>query len=74
MSRSLSTGHSRRLFLQGISATAALAALHGNHFRADERPGLLTTPRATSGDDVEPNWDERLTVKVGQDTQAADLV
>ena len=74
MSRSLSTGHSRRLFLQGISATAALAALHGNHYRADERPAPLTSPRATSGDDVEPNWDERLTVKVGQDTQTADLV
>jgi hypothetical protein len=33
---------------------------------ADERP-KVTSPRATSGDVIEPNWDERLTVTVGRD-------
>jgi hypothetical protein len=48
---------SRRSFL---ATPLAAAALHA----ADGRPPV-TNPRATSGDRVEPNWSERLTVTVG---------
>jgi hypothetical protein len=48
---------SRRTFLATPFAAAALHA-------ADGRPPV-TNPRATSGDRVEPNWNERLTVTVG---------
>ena len=37
-----------------------------------EHPVQVTQPRATSGDPVEPNWPERLTLTVGP--QKADLV
>ncbi len=38
----------------------------------DKRPIPVTNPRATSGDPIEPNWPERLTLTVGP--QKADLV
>lgn len=50
----------RRRFLQ--SAAGLLAA--SSACLADDRPPV-TVPRATSGDAVEPNWAERLTVTVG---------
>lgn len=51
----------RRQFLQ----TSALGIVAGAGLvRADERP-RVTEPRATSGDSVEPNWDQRLTITVG---------
>ena len=37
-----------------------------------EHPVPVKTPRATSGDTVEPDWDQRLTITVG--TRDADLV
>lgn len=46
----------RRTFLAAGAGAAALAA--------DGRP-RVTNPRATSGDGVEPNWLERLTITVG---------
>jgi hypothetical protein len=58
----------RRGFLGSLAAASAAGALR---IRADEPPPV-TRPRATSGDTVEPNWTERLTVTVGQ--QRADLV
>ena len=73
MSLSSSMGHSRRLFLQGVSVAAGVAALDSNRTHADEPQSPVTSPRATSGDAVEPNWNERLTVKVGTDSKSADL-
>ena len=54
---------SRRNWLQTtIAASAILASA-----RADDRPPV-TKPRATSGDTaIEPDWEQRLTVTVGQD-------
>src|SRR5438093_8212822 len=49
------------------SGWLALSALAPSWLRADDdgRPNV-TSPRATSGDvAVEPNWDERLTISVG---------
>ena len=61
-------GLGRRAFLQAASAAAAgWASLAW----AKERPAV-TAPRATSGDLVEPDWTQRLTVTVGPDK--ADLV
>ncbi len=74
MSHSNRTGHSRRTFLQGFSAAACSSLLYGNISRADEPQLRATSPRATSGDEIEPDWKERLTVTVGQDSKAADLV
>lgn len=53
---------------QFLAATAALAA--GGMSQAGERP--MPAPRATSGDPVEPDWTQRLTLTVGP--QKADLV
>ena len=61
----------RRDFLArcGILTAAAAAS---THLFADERPPV-TNPRATDGDDrFEPDWDERLTITVGEKT--GDLV
>lgn len=58
----------RRAFLAAgiVTAGAVITA------RADDRPPVRE-PRATSGDvRVEPNWDERLTLRVG--TSKGDLV
>jgi Right handed beta helix region len=71
LTRSHSTAATRRQFLRTGAALAA-GALIGGQACADERP-LVTRPRATSGDDaVEPDWDERLTITVGQ--READVV
>ncbi len=56
----------RRHFLQSAAALAAVGLA-----RADDRPPV-TRPRATSGDTLEPDWEQRLTVTVGP--QKADLV
>jgi hypothetical protein len=69
MSNRLWPGASRRRFL-GVTA-CALAAPVGRALRADDLPPI-TNPRSTSGDPVEPKWDERLTISVGPDK--ADLV
>jgi hypothetical protein len=52
--------------------TAGGAALRAASANADEAPVPVKVPRATSGDPVEPNWDERLTLTVGP--EKADLV
>jgi hypothetical protein len=64
------SGWDRRQFLGtavGLVGVAAGAELAG----ADERP-RVTNPRATSGDKVEPDWEQRLTITVGP--RDADLV
>src|SRR4051795_9192444 len=60
----------RRLFL----ATAPTMLGSGLLFGADAGPQApaVTRPRATAGDPVEPNWQERTTISVGP--QKADLV
>ena len=63
-------GCDRRQFLWAAAGLAGAAAGTGPA-RADDRPPA-TTPRATSGDAVEPAWDQRLTVTVGP--RKADLV
>jgi hypothetical protein len=50
---------------------AALAALSAGVLRAGDPP-KVTGPRATSGDRLEPDWEERLTLTVGP--KDADLV
>lgn len=74
MSRAATSGPSRRRFLQGFAAVAGLAGLRPGFLSADELPPAVASARATSGDDVEPNWKDRLTVTVGLDSKAADLV
>src|SRR5262245_48640209 len=60
---------SRRRFL-GIAAGTVMAPM-GVAVARDDLP-RVTNPRSTSGDAVEPNWDERLTITVGNAN--ADLV
>lgn len=50
----------RRSFLWAMGATVAAAGVPAT--LAQQPPAL---PRATAGDPVEPDWDERLTVTVG---------
>jgi hypothetical protein len=65
------TGLTRRGFL-GAAAFGA-AAGRGRAWAEDGRPEV-TNPRATDGDDAfEPNWDEKLTLTVGNDDRRADL-
>jgi hypothetical protein len=59
----------RRNFLQ--AAAFGGAALQSSAATTDH-PVPVRTPRATSGDPVEPNWTQRLTLTVGPKT--ADLV
>src|SRR5262249_17484516 len=61
---------SRRQFLE-ITTGLLLAPAWSRQARAEERPAV-THPRATGGDWVEPNWEQRLTVTVGP--QKGDLV
>jgi Right handed beta helix region len=61
---------SRRRFL-GLTAGVVIAPIGMAATRADDLPAV-TNPRSTSGDAVEPNWAERLTITVGIDK--ADLV
>src|SRR5690242_19632646 len=59
----------RRKFIHA----AAFSGLASRSFAAtSEHPVPVKTPRATSGDPVEPDWDQRLTITVG--TRTADLV
>ena len=61
----------RRGFLGAVGGLVGALGL-GTARAADKRPPV-TNPRATDGDDRhEPNWEERLTVTVGQ--KQADLV
>lgn len=74
MSLPQSTGRSRREFLQASTALC-LGTTSWYATRAEDQPAANQPPRATSGDDVaEPNWDQRLTVKVGPDSKTAELV
>jgi hypothetical protein len=66
MTSSYPSTWTRRHFL-GAAAGLAWAGLA----RADDRPPV-TQPRATSGDAVEPDWEQRLTLTVGP--HKADLV
>src|SRR5438270_3946684 len=59
----------RRAFLQTASALVADGWVGAG--RAEE-PRRSSQPRATSGDDVEPDWQERATITVGP--ARADLV
>jgi hypothetical protein len=61
---------SRRRFLRTVASVAA-APLGSALIRADDLPPV-TNPRSTSGDSIEPKWDERLTITVGP--SKADLV
>jgi hypothetical protein len=63
-------GFDRRQFLRATTGLAVGAACSGL-VRGGERPAV-TDPRATSGDAVEPDWQQRLTVTVGP--EKADLV
>ena len=68
MNRLLNT---RRQFLGSVGMSAFSAGVVGSVF-GSERP-QVSNPRATDGDErFEPNWDERLTITVGQ--KNADLV
>jgi hypothetical protein len=62
-------GWNRRQFL-GVTAGLVAGCACTAKTLADRRP-RVTNPRATSGDHVEPNWEERLTVTVGP--RKADL-
>jgi hypothetical protein len=59
-----------RHFLRTVSGLVA-GALGASLARADELP-KNTNPRAISGDSVEPDWKQRLTITVGP--KDADLV
>jgi hypothetical protein len=63
------SGWDRRQFLGVTAGLVAGCACVGD--TPAEEPPKVTTPRATSGDRIEPNWEERLTVTVGP--QKADL-
>src|SRR3954468_18697800 len=60
----------RRHFLQAMGGLAACLGGRGVSEASDAPPG--SPPRATSGDSVEPDWEQRLTVTVGP--RKADLV
>jgi len=69
---------SRRHFLQ-LSAGSGFGTMISPHLLADDPaqprsvPPRVSNPRATSGDKiVEPDWEQRLTIKVGQ--QQGDLI
>jgi hypothetical protein len=62
MKHTVPHGCTRRDFLG--AASLALAASCTPWAWAAERPAV-TNPRATSGDTIEPDWEERLTVTVG---------
>jgi hypothetical protein len=63
---------SRRRFL-AASATLAAGGILSRHLAAQLPP--VTNPRATDGDDQhEPDWDEKLTITVGQQDGEADII
>ncbi|MBX7166868.1 MAG: right-handed parallel beta-helix repeat-containing protein [Pirellulales bacterium] len=59
----------RRSFL--LTGAAAALAWRSTRSRADD-PLSVNGPRATSGDVVEPQWDERVSVTVGR--EGADII
>ncbi len=60
----------RRKFLASVGTMASIAI--SRRLYADDRP-RVANPRATDGDErFEPNWDERLTITVGQ--RKGDLI
>ena len=63
----------RRRFLSAFAGSAAaMTALSGRSVLADDPPPV-TNPRATDGDErFEPNWDERLTITVGE--KSGDMI
>ena len=62
----------RRRFLSAFAGTAAMTELSGRSVLAGDSPPV-TNPRATDGDErFEPNWDERLTISVGQ--KSGDMI
>ena len=68
----ITTSHantSRRSFLRAASV-AAMSAVSSSILGAERPP--VTSPRATSGDPIEPDWEKRLTLAVGP--KSADLV
>lgn len=58
----------RRQFLSTLaSSAAAFTAMAMNRSSSAIDPPVVTHPRATDGDErFEPNWDERLTITVGE--------
>src|SRR5688572_17899409 len=60
----------RRRFLQ--TTCGLIAGAIGAELARAEEPPKVTDPQATAGDAVEPDWQERLTVRVGP--RNADLV
>ena len=66
------SGVRRRRFLSAFAGAAAIASLNGRPVLADDPPPV-TNPRATDGDErFEPNWDERLTISLGQ--KSGDMI
>jgi len=63
MKTSTPSAFNRRSFLRATTGFLVASAMP-NRVRAGDRPAV-TNPRATSGDRIEPNWDERLTLTVG---------
>ncbi|MFO0930018.1 MAG: right-handed parallel beta-helix repeat-containing protein [Gemmataceae bacterium] len=62
----------RRTFLGAAAGTTGAAFADGPPGVAADPPPPVPAPRATSGDAVEPDWAERITVTVGSKT--GDLV
>lgn len=64
----------RRRFLSALAgSTAAISLASVTRSVVAGDPPLVTNPRATDGDErFEPNWDERLTITVGQ--KSGDMI
>ena len=60
--------HRREFMNAAVTGGLAFQSFAAN----TEHPVPVKTPRATSGDSVEPDWNQRLTLTVGP--RAADLV
>src|SRR6478609_4748097 len=60
----------RRIFLATASALSTAASLAG-HDEGPQAPAVIR-PRATSGDSIEPSWDQQIKVTVGP--KQGDLV
>lgn len=66
---------SRRGFLGLVAGLGAAASIPIRSARAEDEPTIGPEgPRAISGDPVEPDWAERLTLTVGQSDADADIV
>ena len=64
--------HRREFVAAAFGGITVGRLLEGAAPSASEHPIPVTNPRATSGDPIEPNWAERLTLTVGP--EKADLV